>query len=64
MYKVLAAELVPHAQRDNVEDALNVAAEYVKTHSNTVALVKEDGTEEAVTVIAEGFAYVAAPPES
>jgi uncharacterized protein GlcG (DUF336 family) len=63
MYKVLIAHsFADHAQRDSEQDAFNVAATYVKEHPQAVAVVRTADTEEALVVIANKFAYVAAEP--
>jgi hypothetical protein len=62
MYTVLTARAVVHAQRDDEQNALNVAAEYVKGTPDGVAVVLADGSDEAVAVIFDKWVYVAPEP--
>jgi hypothetical protein len=59
MYKVLIANLTEHALVDNIEDAMNTAATYMRSSPDAVALVMDDENSEAVTVLHNNWAYLA-----
>jgi hypothetical protein len=64
MYKVLVASLTELTTRDDINDALNVAATHMRSSPNAVALVMDGENTEAVTVMHNNWAYLAKDQET
>jgi hypothetical protein len=59
MFVVKVATVTTHASRDTIEDALNVAATFMRTSEDAVAIVVDGENHEAEVVLHNNFAYLA-----
>lgn len=63
-YAVVAGQLTPQdGGFDNVEDALNKAADHMRTGQEAVAAVVDESSGEVHVVLHNNYAFLAAPEE-